>query len=804
MRVVGVDWHLDVRSREKTFSGSVRIEVDDAPDPLPLDVERLAIHRATVDGRPVTPTADAVRHTLAFEGIGPGGHTLEIEYSGTADGEALTGMYVAPAGDAYVLTTMLFPSGSRRLLPAFEHPAIKTVYRLTLTADARDQVVFNTPPVSSRELGDRREWTFAPTPRMSAYLLYLGIGPFDRTVVNPGGRAVSVVASPGRAEAGRFAAERASDILAAYEEYYGIPYPLPKLDLIAIENFWAGAMENWGAIAGRPEYFLIDATTSLLQRRAGVATISHEIAHQWFGDLVTNAWWDDFWLNESFATFVGYRVVQRRFPEDEAEKAMLIRWVGPGLDMDALKSTHPIQVPVESPEQLGEHSDAVTYGKGAAILRMIESYVGEDAFRRGVARYLRRYQYSNARARDLWDALGEESSQPVAPIMESWILRPGYPVVRASWDAGRLTLRQQQFRQDGDHGPGVWPIPLRVRGAEGEQTLLFDAPEAHLALPSIRGLRLDPGRHAFARFLLDDPLFEQALEEFPELDPFDQWGVVSDAGALVFSLDVPFDRLTRLLDRAATISDELPVRAIVVLLSRLRLVGRGLPDVTAAARRFLDRQLERVGIDPRPGEPELTRVVREALVDSQVGLDSEFAGTLARRFRDYDSLPSELRSAAVVGFARAGGPDAFETILARLRATSSATERIRMIVGLGSLADAGALRRALDLVGTPALPSSEVYVLLLAAGRNDEAGRLPFDWFREHASQLTAMWSGTPLMSLFLHTRIAGLGLDREDGVRAYFAEHTPKDAVAGVQLGLEDLAIVMRLRRRLLGRASG
>lgn len=804
MRVVGVDWRLDVQFREKSFSGSVRIEIEGAPDPLKLDVERLSIHSSTVDGRPVTPTVDPDHHSLGFEGIDAGAHTLEIRYSGSADGESLTGMYVAPAGNSYVLTTMLFPSGSRRLLPAFEHPAVKTVYRLTLTAGAEERVVFNTDPVSTRDLDGRREWTFAPTPRMSAYLLYVAVGPLDRWVANGGGRTVALVAAQGRAEAGRFAAERAKALLAAYEEYYGIAYPLTKLDLIAIENFWAGAMENWGAIAGRPEYFLIDDSTSVGQRRAGIATISHEIAHQWFGNLVTNAWWDDFWLNESFATFVGYRLVQRRFPEDEAEKAMLTRWVGPGLDMDAQASTHPIHVPVDSPEQLGEHSDAVTYGKGAAILRMIESYIGEDAFRRGVERYLRRFEYSNARAEELWHALGEASSQPVGPIMEPWIMRAGYPLVRVSWAAGRLTFRQQQFRQDGVHLAGVWPIPLRIRGPEGEQRILFDRPELDHPLSTTRGLRLDPGRNAFVRLQLDESLFEQALEEFPQLDPFDQWGAISDVAALVFSLDVPFDRVTRLLDRAGTISDELPVRAIVLFLGRLRLVGRGLPDVAAAPERFLRRQLERVGVDPRPGEPEVARVLRELLADSRVQFDREFARTLGQRFASYDAVPSDLRSAVVVGFARSGGPGAFEGILARLRSTTSAAERTRMIVGLGSLDDPAELGMALDLVGTPDLPSSEVYVLLLAAARNSDAGSIVFDWFRENAGKLTAMWSGTPLMSLFLHSRIAGLGLDREAEVRAYFGEHTPKDAIAGAQLGLEDLAIVMRLRRALVKPVSG
>lgn len=804
MQVRAIDWRLDVRYRDKTFAGSVRIEVDDAPDPLVLDSESLTIEESRLDGRPVSLTEDPKRHTLSLERVGPGPHVLEIRYRGSADPAALVGMYVAPAGPSYVLTTMLFPTGSRRLLPSFEHPAVKTVYRLTVTAEPDVSVIFNTAAESTRQIDGRKEWSFAPTPPMSAYLLYLGVGPFDTLTVDGGRCSVTVAASPGRAAGGTYAAERAKEIVSAYEEYYGLPYPLSKLDLIALENFWAGAMENWGAIAYRQEGVLLDASTSVLRRRYVLITLAHEIAHQWFGNLVTNAWWDDFWLNESFATFVAYRTVQHRYPAEEAEKGLLLRWVSQALEMDALRSTHPVHVPVETPEELGEHADPVTYGKGAAVLRMIESYLGEETFRSGIREYLRRHQYANARAEDLWNALGEVSQRPVPEIMHEWITRPGFPVVRVSWADGQLRLKQARFCQDGEHTPGVWPIPMRVAGPDGERSLLFDTAETTLPLASPRGLRLDPGRHAFVRFHPEAELLDRWLEEFPRLDPVDQWGVVSDVGALVVSLDVPFRRVLELLDRATDLKDNLPLRALIGLLNDLRMAGKGYAPLEEAARAFLERQLDRVGLDPKPNEPESVEVLREPLALTRVRFDLPYARAIAKRYRDYDTLPTSIRAAVTMAFARTDGVGAFEELHRRLRTTDQPGERRTMIDAMGSLEDDAAVRRALDLAESPGMPSAEFYVLLIDAARNPTAGETVFGWFRQNAARLTKLWAGTPLMSEVLHLGLVGMGLDREAVVRDYFAEHTPPDAVGGARLGLESLALTMRLRRKLQGRPSG
>lgn len=803
MEIAGVDWSLDVDYREKNFRGVVAIHVDHAADPLVVDVSHLTIHSTTMDGAPAPYKANPTSGTLEFSAIPDGPHVIEISYQGVAAPDSLVGMYVAPAGSRYVLTTMLFPTGAGRVLPAFEHPAVKTVYRLTLTVDAELEAVFNTAVRSERRVGDRRELTFEATPVMSAYLLYLGIGPFEKFRAEGGRWAVTVITSPGRATAGRYSAERASEILAAYEEYYGIPYPLPKLDLIALENFWAGAMENWGAIAFRESQLLVDPSTSIGLRRGVLATLAHEIAHQWFGDLVTAAWWDDFWLNESFATFVGYRIVERHYPEEDAWTQFLIRWVDPALEMDSLVSTHPVHVPVDNPDSLGENADHVTYGKGAAVLWMIESYLGEDRFRRGVSRYLSKHQYSNARAEDLWTALSEVSGEPVGRVMSEWINRPGYPVVDVDWTPGRLTLHQERFRADGTPTPGIWPIPLRVQTADGPTTLLFESAERSVPVASLKGLRVNPGRTAFVRVHYAPSVLEQVVTDFLSMDPIDQWGLVADTHAFVYAGRASVEELLALVRTATGLEVDLPVRGIVSALSDLGGPLHDHPPFLDAMRKFLRAQVARIGVDPVPNEPEARGAVREILTGRLAEVDLDFARSLAPRYSEFDHLPPALRSPVSRAYARVGGADAFDPILARLRAATSEGDRTHMLMALSSFDRPELLRRSLELVFGPDVESSNVYSLLVFLSRNPEGGGTLFDWYRDHATQLSEKWAGTPLLSLFLKVAIPGMGRDREDKAVRYFSQHTPPEATQGISLGVEALHLEMRLRRKVLGTST-
>jgi len=797
MRVPSVDWSLDVRYREKTFSGTATIALEAALDPLVVDASQLTIDSATVDGRAATFHEDREKGTLEFAGLSPEPHQLRISYHGVAAADSLVGMYVSPSGPEYCLTTMLFPTGARRLLPSFEHPTVKTIYRLTLTIDPKVLAIFNTSPTSERMAGGRRELTFEPTPPMSAYLLYLGVGAFDTIQVRGQRWSVTVAASPGRAPSGRHSAEQSLRMLDAYEQYYARPYPLSKLDLVALENFWAGAMENWGAIAFREELVLVDPSTSVRARRQVLLTLAHEIAHQWFGNLVTAAWWDDFWLNESFATFVGHRIVSRLYPEADAWSTFVVTQTSGALELDSMSSTHPIQVPVNSAEDLGEISDQITYGKGASVLRMIESYLGEEAFRKGVSEYLARFQYSNARGEDLWAALAEVSDRPVARVMSAWIRSPGFPVLHASWREGKLLLRQERYRADGTPMSGNWPIPLHVASPSGESTTLFEESALTLPLDSPVGLRIDPGRTVFARLHYDDSLFDQMVSEFPAMSPVDQWGFVSDTHSFVYAGLLPLDRLLQVVRAGTPLTHELPVRTIATILSGLYRPLHDVPGFLEASRAFLRAQLARVGLESQPGEPDSLGFLREELATSLVDQDTEFARSLAPRFAEFDHLPAELREAVAISYSIVEGRAALAPLVARLRSTAREAERVEVLRALGAFREPELIREVLGLVPSPGLtPSGTLSLLAYIIANPTGRGEL-FAWYRTHSKLLSEMWGGTPLLSLFLRGGMEGLGMDREEEVRGYFADHTPPGAAAAVAQGLEALHLTMRLRIR-------
>ena len=796
MRVHRIDWNLDLRYSEKSFSGKVSIELEGGSDPLVVDSARLAIHSATLDGNPASFRDDPARGILEFPGVSPGPHRLEIAYDGAADPHSLVGLYVSPCGKHDALTTMLFPTGSRRLLPTFEDPTVKTVYRLTLTVESEVTAIFNTSPESERRVGGRKEITFHPTPRMSAYLLYLGVGPFDTLTVPGTPWSVTVATSPGRASSGRFCAERASRILAAYEEYYGIPYPLPKLDLVALENFWAGAMENWGAIAFREVAVLVDPTSTAREERIVLLVLAHEIAHQWFGDLVTPARWDDFWLNEAFATFVGHRIVDRLYPETDPWAYYMIRYGARGLEQDSRTATHPVKVPVHTPEELGEISDDVTYGKGAHVLRMVEDYLGEEAFRRGISHYLDQHQYANARAEDLWAALSEVSEKPVGRVMTEWITRPGYPLVRVRWSDGRLELRQERFRADGADAPEVWPIPLRIRADHAEHQLLFDQAESTLPVRHPEGLRVSPERAAFIRVLYDETLFPRILAEFPSMTPIDQWGLVVDTHAFVYAELAPLSQFLDVVRAGRSLTAELPIVALGTSLANLYRPLFDEPALLEASREFYRAQISAVGLEPRPGEPSRHRLLREVLSTELVRIDPGFARELSPRFAKFDELPADLLRAVATAYAVTEGERAFQPLVDRLKSATKEAERQHMAASLAAFRDPRCLRRSLELVGGTVITPTIASEMLFEFTQNPHAGSVLFEWYRERAEMVSRIFAGTPLMSLLCQEGIPVMGLDREVEVAQYFREHTPPEAVQGVAQGLESLRLVMRLRR--------
>ena len=331
-------------------------------------------------------------------------------------------------------------------------------------------MISNSAVKSKNDTADGRvRHRFHPTPRMSTYLLFIGIGRFEEVKLSSQGLEVIAAARPKQAHKSKFILGIASAVLKDYSQYFGIAYPLEKLHLIALPEYHTGAMENWGAITSRESYVLVGERSGVSSRKRAALVITHEIAHQWFGDLVTMKWWNDLWLNESFATFMEHKMMSRARPEWDVWADFLRFETFRSMNQDALRNTHPIEVRVDTPDEIGQAFDAISYGKGANVIRMIESYIGEENFRKGVSDYLHKFSYSNARGKDLWKSLESSSGQPVSRIMGAWVRKPGYPLVKVMTSRGRVTLSQSRFSLENVPTRETWPIPVtfEVNGNHG-------------------------------------------------------------------------------------------------------------------------------------------------------------------------------------------------------------------------------------------------------------------------------------------------------------------------------------------------
>ena len=615
-----------------TFQGEVVIdaEVLEATREVLLNAKELQIQVAfaTQEGGPAVSAADirlddaAETATLEFSQPLAAGHAqLRLQFTGVLN-DRLHGFYrsryLTPEGETrYLGCTQFEATDARRAFPCWDEPAYKATFALTLVVSSHLTALANTPVESEAAEGDKRRVTFVETPRMSTYLLAFLVGEFESIEADAKGTLIRIWTTPGKAEQGRFALETAVALLSYYNDYFGIPYPLPKLDHIALPDFAAGAMENWGAITYRETALLVDPANSAAGTRQRVAeVVAHEMAHMWFGDLVTMAWWDDLWLNESFASWMGTKAVNDLREDWQMWTQFLVDDVGAGMAMDALKSSHPIHAAVRDPAEVSQLFDAISYSKGASLLRMLEQFLGEESFQQGLHTYLSAHQYDNARGADLWEALGRESGQPVPALMDSWIRQTGYPMlhaqVRRDADGTEVRVEQRRFLYgDGDDEPTVWRVPVAVagQGAAGVDRVLMDGRNSILRLgegrpPAPDGwVKVNSGQTGFYRVSYESEEWTRLIPaiEGMELLPADRLGLQNDAYALCRARLLP---ATRFLELASAYKNETEYAIWRDLASNLRVFDQLFaqetyqPRFQAFARELLGPVVRRVGLGP--------------------------------------------------------------------------------------------------------------------------------------------------------------------------------------------------------------
>ncbi|MGH9020827.1 MAG: M1 family metallopeptidase [Acidimicrobiales bacterium] len=697
---------------DATFAGRVEIDVrvDESSDRVTLNAAELTLGAATLTTgstclRSGDPELDSTYDTATFVFDAPlplGPATLEIAFTGILN-DRLVGFYRSTFTDSAgvvhaIATTQLQECHARQVFPCFDEPSFKATFQSTLTVPRDLAAYSNSPVASDTDLGNgQRMVSFAPTMVMSTYLNAFIVGPFEETAaVEALGTPVRVVYPRGQGHLASFALETSRFALEYFSEYFNIPYPGDKIDHVAIPDFAFGAMENLGCVTYREADLLLDTeTASLAEKQRVVKVIAHETAHMWFGDLVTMDWWEGIWLNEAFATFMEVLCTDAMHPDwntwtkfsGERDLAYAI---------DGLNSTRPIEFSIVAPQESLAMVDALTYEKGAAVIRMIEQYLGADVFRDAIRGYLLEHSYANTVTTDLWDALEETSGHPVRDVMGTWIYQGGHPVVSLTDGV----LRQEPFAYGSRDPEGAigesWRVPLLVRSlSDGsiDRHLLGDEPErVDVAAPVL----VNAGGSGYYRSRYDSTAIADLAERLDELTSLERATFASDAWAMLFSGRSPW---TDFATVAASLADFDEPVAWTNVAHAVGMVDRALRDdqrdqLADVVRRVFGPPWQRLGWDARPGDSELTMQLRASVLSvlGTIGRDESIQKEAHRRF-DADEVEGNLASAIVHVVAHDRDPRDYEVVLERYRRGRTPQDEQRYLRGLAGF-DTPELARA--------------------------------------------------------------------------------------------------------------
>jgi puromycin-sensitive aminopeptidase len=814
---------LDARS----FSGEQTIELEVQAQTNELILHGIALQLGSVTFRAGserrTPTAihaEPKSETLVLrfaEPLPTGAAALDVAWTGRFT-EGLRGLYMA----GKVAATQFEAADARRLFPCFDEPFFKARWALSVNVPTTPGLVTlsNGAVVKQEPAGSgRTQVTFAETDVLSTYLIALVVGPLVGTPEERvGDIPVRTWALPEKAHLARFGQDVALAVLPRLQDYFGLPYAYGKVDQVGIPDFEAGAMENAGLITYREVALLLDPATAPLSVQKRVAeVVTHELAHQWFGNWVTMVWWDDLWLNEAFATWMAYKIVAGWKPEwrvwldFDAGKAM-------ALHLDALHSTHPIRGEVRNASEAGESFDVITYEKGGAVLRMIEGFLGEGPFREGIRQYMRTHARGNAVADDLWRALGNASSQPVVELANAWIGQSGFPLVTVRVEGRHVHLTQRRFYSEPGASSGErWPVPVVLRFHDGtgvrEQRVLLREASTRVELEgqgTPQWLCANAGSTGFYRVAYEGEALTRLAHNLAALEPSERISLLADQWALVRSGQAS---AADFLDLAARFGGEEDDAVLDELVGRLSYIEGRLVDGEDQARfrawveRLLSPSLQKLGWQPAKDEKDGVKLRRAALVRA-VGLLARSQEQLTEaRPRvnkvlagEKDALEPNLLDTAVAMVARAGDAPLFDTLLAKMKTEPDPATQRRYLMALTAFEDAALAERSQELLFTDTVKTQDVasFVGGLMANRTGRE-----QWWARMQRQWKDVRARTGEAPMLLRRIVESLGALRDrkqlEEAKALLKAHPVNEAQQAMAQTLERLTQDVALRERAM-----
>lgn len=807
----------DAQALRFTAQLGVTLEIRQATSRLELNAAELQIAQASLDEQPARRIRlDAERQRLILDfarPLAPGRHRLQIVYAGRINTQP-AGLfaldYATAKGQQRALYTQFEPADARRLLPCWDEPGIKARYTLSAVLPQAQMAVSNMPVVEQTPAGDGlKRVRFETSPLMSSYLLFFAAGDFERQSRMVEGVDLGVVVRRGELGRAQEALETAAQLLPYYNDYFGVKFPLPKLDMIAAagSSVSFSAMENWGAILYFESAMLLDAQTSTTaDRREVFAVIAHEMAHQWFGNLVTMQWWDDLWLNEGFAEWMQSKAAERLHPDWQV-------WLdaqgerSDAMDLDARSSAHAVVQAVADSRQADQAFDDITYRKGQAVIRMLEQWLGADVFRDGVRRYFAAHAYGNATTDALWSALAQAAGQPVVHVAHGFTLQPGVPMIEASRSGKALRLQLSRYGVDDSRKrPAPWQVPVKVAslGAGGEdwQGLVAQQPQMlpHIELPLVNA-----GQSGYFRTRYQSQLLDALLPQFAQLSLADQYALLDDSLALGYSGDQPLSDFLRIAAQCPPGSHPLIVNALTRRLMRLDDAYDGLPAQAAYRRRaitLLQPLLAAVGWDARDGEDASTPLARSGLITAlgQFG-DTAVIATANARYRRWleqpQTLSGEARDDVLNVVVRNAGAEDWALLQAARQRAGSELDAQHLRFALTGVRDPALVRRMLEQALHGELPTTERSAMMQALAYQQP--ELVFDFVLHNIEAVHALLEPSArdrfVPDLAAHSADPAL-IAR---LRQYAARYIPASAQQSVREAEAAIRFHARLRRERL-----
>ncbi|HUD31251.1 MAG TPA: M1 family metallopeptidase [Novosphingobium sp.] len=751
--------HYDVTvtpdAKALTFAGkaAISVEVLEETRTITLQAADLSIAKVALAtsggkavGKPLVEIdAEAQTATFTFaKAVAPGSYVLSIDYAGKINTQAY-GLFAldykaADGSDKRALFTQFENSDARRFMPSWDEPFYKATFSLKTVVPSDEVAVGNLPVESRKPAGKGKTLvTFGQSPKMSTYLLFFGLGDFERKTTTAAGTEIGVLTKRGDLAQADYALGASADLLPWMNDYFGTPYPLPKLDHIAApgRSQFFSAMENWGGIFYFENAMLLDPKIASNALRERIFTVvAHEMAHQWFGDLVTMSWWDDLWLNEGFASWMESRATEKFHPEWHPELTALgSRELAMG--QDAYVTTHPIIHPIKTVEEASQAFDSITYSKGEAVIRMLEAYAGSEKWQAGVQAYMRRYKNSNTVTDDLWREIETASGKPIAQIAHDFTLQPGIPLVKVSASCAggetSLSLEQGEFTRDrADKKPLAWRVPVRAAGLTGDAAETLLQGRGALKVAGCGPVVVNAGQSGYYRVLYDPATFAGLAKSIAKVQPVDQLGILNDAVALGYAGRQPMaDMLDVVKGLPAEASPQVMERAAKVI-SEIGGYAKGDDKRQAALSRFANARLlpalERLGWTPRADEPVTDGDLRGTLIETLGGLgEPTVVAEARRRFaasktdasnETGGAIDPSLRVSILTVVAKNADAQTWDALHAMAKGETSAQVKTTLYSLLGMARDPALADKALalSLTDEPGVTTSPVIISSVATG----------------------------------------------------------------------------------------